>query len=203
MTQRLARLIPLSMELSGLLSAQGLGIMRGERVLFRDVSLSVAPGEAVLLRGANGAGKTTLLRCLAGLAQPETGTCKAEAFHWIGHRAGVKPHESPRVHLRVWARTYGADLSQIDEALETMGLRLASDVPGAQLSAGQRRRTALARTLLARRKLWLLDEPFSALDTAGQTLLADMIAAHRADGGGVVAAVHGEVAVPGARVVAL
>ena len=126
------------METSPLLKADGLGIMRGERVLFRDVSLAVVAGEAVLLRGANGAGKTTLLRCLAGLAEPEAGVCIRDLFHWIGHRSGVKPHETPRKHLRVWAHTYGAPRDKIDDLLGIMGLRLAGDVSCAQLSAGQR-----------------------------------------------------------------
>lgn len=185
------------------LKAEGLGIMRGERVLFQNVSLRVGAGEAVLLRGANGVGKTTLLRCLAGLVQSETGTCMREPFHWLGHRNGVKPHESPIAHLRTWARTFGADLSHVARIITLMELDRAQTVTGAQLSAGQRKRTALGRTQLAKRPLWLLDEPFSALDAAGKTLLADLITKHRAEGGAVIAAVHGDVPVPNAREVQL
>ena len=185
------------------LLAEGLGIMRGERVLFSDVSLGVKAGEAVLLRGANGVGKTTLLRCLAGLAVPEAGTCTREAFHWIGHRSGIKPHETPAVHLGVWARTFGIDAGVIGPVLGLMGLERAKDVAGAQLSAGQRKRTALGRTQLGKCPLWLLDEPFNALDHDGKDLLAKLIADHRAQGGAIVAAVHGEVSIPDAREVQL
>jgi len=185
------------------LGAEGLGILRGERELFRDISLEVKAGEAVLLRGANGAGKTTLLRCLAGLAHPETGTCERSAFHWVGHRSGVKPHETPAAHLSIWAKTFGAEAQLIAPVMALMGLEHAQDVAGAQLSAGQRKRTALGRTQLGKRPLWLLDEPFTALDNDGKDLLIKLIAEHRAQGGAVVAAVHGETLVPNVREVAL
>lgn len=181
------------------LTASDLGIMRGERVLFTKVSLEVSSGEALLLRGANGAGKTTLLRVLAGLTSPETGTRTAQAFHWVGHRPGLKPHETPRRHLMLWARAWGADTSSIDAILDRLGLKRPADVPAAQLSAGQNRRAALARTQLVERPLWLLDEPFSALDGDGKALVAELIAEQRARGGAVIAAVHGDVPVSDAR----
>lgn len=177
--------------------------MRGERVLFRDVSLRVDVGEALLLRGANGAGKTTLLRCLAGLACLEAGTCTRVPFHWIGHRSGVKPHETPAEHLRIWAQSYGAQTASIGEVTMLMGLEQAQNVPGAQLSQGQRKRTALGRTQLVKRALWLLDEPFNALDKAGQALLTELIAEHRAGGGAVIAAIHGAVSIPQTRELSL
>lgn len=181
------------------LKAEGLGILRGERVLFQGLSLEVRAGEALLLRGDNGAGKTTLLRCLAGLARPETGQRERTAFHWIGHSSGIKPHESPETHLQIWARSLGAEAVNIGDILAIMGLVMAKDVAGAQLSAGQRKRTALARTQLTQRPLWLLDEPFSALDQDGQNLLSKLIATHREAGGAVVVAAHGEVAIGQAR----
>lgn len=181
------------------LRAEGLSIMRGERVLFRAQSLRLEAGEAVLLRGANGTGKTSFLRCLAGLARPETGRCERALFHWVGHSCGIKPHETPAEHLRIWARAYGADRHATGKVVALMGLERAQDVPGAQLSAGQRKRTALGRTQLQIRPLWLLDEPFTALDQAGSDLLARLIAQHRASGGAVVAAVHGAVQIPDAR----
>lgn len=185
------------------LEADGLGIIRGERILFRDVSLAIGAGEALLLRGANGAGKTTLLRCLAGLARPESGQCERSEFHWLGHRTGVKPHETPELHIKTWAMAYGADSGAAAAAISLMGLDQVRDVAGAQLSAGQRKRTALARTQLVSRPLWILDEPFSALDPEGKHLLADLIAKHRSNGGAVIAAVHGEVPILDAREVRL
>ncbi|HAQ77701.1 MAG TPA: cytochrome c biogenesis ATP-binding export protein CcmA, partial [Hyphomonas sp.] len=134
------------MSASALLSAADIGMIRGERLLFREVSLSLAPGEAIVLRGPNGAGKTTLLRILAGLTQAETGTIDRNApHHWVAHRDGLKPHETPREHLTLWARAWGQSTTDIEPLLDKMGLSRPSDVPAKHLSAGQRRRTALAR----------------------------------------------------------
>ena len=192
-----------TMEADVHIKADNLGIMRGERVLFRDVSLQLGAGEVVLLRGANGAGKTTLLRCLAGLTRPETGTVSAEPFHWVSHRSGVKPHETPIDHLYTWAGVFGTSKPAVPAVAKKMGLERAQHVAGVRLSAGQRRRTALGRTLLQHRPIWLLDEPFAALDTGGRALLLDMIAEHRAGGGSVIAAVHGDVNIPAAHEVSL
>lgn len=186
-----------------LLSATNLGIMRGERVLFSSLSLNVDAGEALLVRGDNGSGKTTLLRILATLTEPETGTCAGAPCHWIGHRSGLKPHETPRTHLNIWARSWGTNSEAIAPILARLGLTRAADVPMTGLSAGQCKRTSLARTQLTERPLWLLDEPFSALDADGKAQILALIADHRAKGGAVVAAVHGDAAVPNARELAL
>lgn len=174
-----------------LLQGDGLGAVRGERVLFRDVSVTVNSGELVLLRGANGSGKTTLLRQLAGLSELQAGTIhRAGPHHWIGHTNGLKAHETPRSHLRHWASVWGST-RDIGTILTEIGMARPANVPCRMLSAGQKRRTALARLTLEDRKLWLLDEPFNALDKDGQTLLARRIEAHRASGGAVIAALHG------------
>lgn len=172
--------------------------MRGDRLLFRDISLEVGAGEALLLRGANGSGKTTLLRILCGLAPPEAGTRTCQPHHWMGHRVGMKPHETPSSHLELWAGAWGAEV-EIETVLNKMALSQARDVPASALSAGQRRRTALARTQLIQRPLWFLDEPFSALDAPGTALIEELIASHRASGGALIAAVHGTVPIPNAR----
>ena len=182
-----------------LLSATDLGVIRGERVLFRKVSIRLNAGDALLVRGDNGAGKTTLLRVLAGLTEPQTGNCQREACHWVGHRSGLKPHETPRSHLQTWARAWGGEKDQIPRILEELSLTRAADVEAASLSAGQSKRTSLARTRLIKRPLWLLDEPFSTLDADGKTQISALIAAHRQNGGAVIAAVHGEVPVPTTR----
>jgi len=174
-----------------LLRGNGLGAVRGERVLFRDVSIAANPGELILLRGANGSGKTTLLRQLAGLSEAQAGTIeRAGLHHWIGHTNGLKAHETPRSHLRHWARVWGSP-RDVDTILTEIGMTRPAKVPCRMLSAGQKRRTALARLALDDRPLWLLDEPFNALDTDGQAFLAGRIETHRASGGAVIAALHG------------
>ncbi|MCR9269224.1 MAG: heme ABC exporter ATP-binding protein CcmA [Hyphomonadaceae bacterium] len=174
-----------------LIAGRGLGAIRGERVLFRDISVTANAGDLILLRGANGSGKTTLLRQLAGLSEAQSGTIeRAGLHHWIGHTNGLKAHETPRSHLRHWARVWGSS-AEVTPILNDMGMARPADVPCRMLSAGQKRRTALARLKLENRDLWLLDEPFNALDTEGQKLLAELIAAHRARGGAVIAALHG------------
>ena len=179
-----------------LIQASGLAILRGERVLFRGVSLSLSPGEAIVLRGANGAGKTTLLRMLAGLTRPEAGEmARAVPHHWIGHKEGIKPQETPRSHLALWAQAWGSK-ANIPEILEKMALTRAADVPGRYLSAGQRRRTAFGRLLLEDRPVWLLDEPYTALDAAGRTMLDAVISGHLRTNGAIVASMHDAAGFP-------
>ncbi len=186
-----------------LIAANGLGAVRGERVLFREVSLRVTAGELLLLRGANGSGKTTLLRQLAGLSEPQAGAViREDLHHWLGHTNGLKAHETPRTHLQHWARVWGSS-ADIKAILERMGLKRPADVPCRMLSAGQKRRTALGRLLLENRKLWLLDEPFNALDAEGEALLVKMIKAHMKGGGAVIAALHGETPIEATSEVSL
>ena len=188
---------------AALIQGSDLGAIRGERVLYRGVSVEVAPGELVLLRGANGSGKTTLLRQLAGLSEPQSGKIERTGLHhWIGHTNGLKAYETPRSHIAHWARVWGSE-ADVDLILNEVGLNRPADVPCRMLSAGQKRRTALARLLLEQRKLWLLDEPFNALDTDGQVLLAEMIDAHRQEGGAVLAALHGSAPVEATREITL
>lgn len=154
------------------------------------------------MRGSNGAGKTTLLRILAGLTQPVTGKVLRHGdTHWLGHRDGLKPHESPAAHLKLWSRAWGG--RAVDPVIVRMGLERPRDVPASLLSAGQKRRTALGRLLLADRPIWLLDEPFTALDADGRALVLDLFAAHRARGGAVIAAIHGEAGFEASREVSL
>jgi len=186
-----------------LVSGERLGAVRGERVLFSDVSVLLHAGEAVLLRGANGSGKTTLLRQVAGLSEAQAGHVERRgAHHWLGHTNGLKSHETPRSHLRHWAKVWGSN-ADIDDVLARLSMRRPADVPSRMLSAGQKRRTALGRLLLVARPIWLLDEPFNALDTDGQAMLGEMIAAHRSTGGGLIAALHGNAPINASREVSL
>lgn len=186
-----------------LLSANGLAIQRGERILFRGIGLTLSPGEAIVLRGANGAGKTTLLRMLAGLTRADAGQISRQGtHHWIGHKEGIKPQETPASHLALWATAWGSR-ANIPEILEKMALTRAADVPGRYLSAGQRRRTAFARLLLEERPLWLLDEPYTALDTSGRTMLDAVISGHLKTNGAIIASMHDTAGFPVTAEVAL
>jgi heme exporter protein A len=177
--------------------------IRGQRILFRNLNLSLRTGTLLCVEGPNGAGKTSLLRLVAGFLRPAAGTVRlrtdagsvddaeerAAFVGWLGHQDAVKPQMSVREQLSFFARLYGAARS-CDEALAAFGLGALAEVPGQFLSAGQKRRLALARLMLCGRPLWLLDEPLAALDTAGKQLVASTIAAHCASGGIVMAATH-------------
>ena len=164
------------------LVADRISVFRGERLVLQDVSFSVPPGGALLLLGPNGSGKSTLLRVLAGLKRPEAGTLSGAAgVAYLGHQDAVKAGLTPREML-------GAG------ALGSMGLADLAELPGRMLSAGQRRRVAVARVVASGRPVWLLDEPTLGLDDASVAMLGDVIAAHRSRGGRVVTATH--VALP-------
>lgn len=183
------------------LAAQNLAAARGLRLLFENLSFNVAAGEALELRGPNGSGKSTLLRILAGLTRPHAGTvtysggpARAEeaAAHYLGHSDAVKPAETAGEQAIFWARYFGRKDAAAREAIDRVGLASRSDVPGRGLSAGQKRRLALTRLLIDPRPVWLLDEPTAALDIEGRRLVATLVDEHRAAGGLVIAAIHGE-----------
>jgi heme exporter protein A len=184
------------------LDVEHLTCARGQRVLFRDLSFAVAAGQAVSLEGPNGSGKTSLLRMIAGFLPAAAGTIRVRTagaaveeaeergrfVGWLGHHDGVKPQLAVREQLEFYARLYGGP--DPGEAMAAFGLEPLAELLGQYLSAGQKRRLALARLRLCGRPLWLLDEPLAALDTAGKALVADAVTAHCAAGGLVVAATH-------------
>ncbi len=185
------------------LDVSSLTLARGERTLFRDLSLTLNAGEAVALTGANGAGKTTLLRAIAGFVRPEVGEVTfcaldgseldpAEArgrhLHMLGHLEGLKGARTAREELTFQARWLGGNT--IDEAVSVMGLMPLMDLEVRKLSAGQRRRLALARLIAAPRALWLLDEPLSPLDSRWRETAGAVMRRHLDGGGLIVAAVH-------------
>ena len=195
-----------------MLATTGLGIIRGERAVFTDIDLAVAPGEAVVLRGPNGAGKSTLLRILAGLLSPTVGRvtwdgaaiaddreAHGRRLRYAGHGDALKLALSAFDNLAFWARFEGTPVDAVDDALDRLGLGALGLLPAGVLSAGQKRRLGLARLALAPRPLWLLDEPTVSLDAASVDLLAGMIWDHRAAGGMVVVATHDGLALPNAR----
>jgi heme exporter protein A len=190
------------------LEGRDLACVRGGREVFAGLGFSVAAGEALAVTGPNGAGKTTLLRLIAGLLERLQGslelidgapdTTLAEQAHYLGHRDALKPALSVRENLEFWyAFLGGRDASTastgaaITGALDAVGLGPLIGLPAAYLSAGQRRRLAIARLVAAPRPIWLLDEPTAALDAASQQRLAGLMRTHLAGGGIIVAATHG------------
>lgn len=184
-----------------MLNAQNLTCVRDERVLFNALSFAVAPGEVVQVAGANGAGKTSLLRILSGLASPESGMVywhgepiarAREDYHrellWLGHQPGVKSVMTADENLRFFHPSEPQDARW--DALAAVGLVGYEDVPVAQMSAGQQRRVALARLWLSQARLWILDEPFTALDVAGVEKLTRRFEYHAAQGGTVLLTTH-------------
>ena len=184
------------------LTAENLACVRGDKRLFESLSFRVRAGQALAVEGANGAGKTSLLRLLAGFLSPVAGrvlvrTATSESddaeergrlVGWLGHLDGLKPQLTVMEQLSFFARLYGRQADPA--ALETVGLGRQADLPCRYLSAGQRRRLALARLLTSQRPLWLLDEPFAALDAAGQGLVAELMLRHCGEGGIIIAATH-------------
>ena len=181
---------------STVVAAAGLACRRGERLLFSGLDLKVLPGQVVWVRGANGQGKTSLLRLLAGLARPEAGRIEHLAGRervYVGHANALKDDLSVAESLMFLSRLHGFDTSAAahEQALRRFGLHSRRDAPVRTLSQGQRRRVALARLCTApSTALWLLDEPFDALDAQGMTALNELLAEHAARGGSVLLTSH-------------
>lgn len=197
------------------LAVQGLACIRGERQLFFDLNFRLAAGEALLLRGPNGSGKSSLLRLLSGFLAPAAGavlwkdapvTEDPDAHRarllYLGHQDAVKPQLTPVENLTFFAELHGTPgtaETQAITALDAAGLARQRHLPSRYLSAGQKRRLSLARLLLSRATLWLLDEPTNALDAAATEWLGGILKAHRQRGGIIILASHIAVPLSGAR----
>ena len=198
-----------------LLEITELACRRGGRKVIERLSFGLAAGELLALVGRNGSGKTTLLRALALLVRPDAGTIRWQGgdvtsepetwrgrLAWLGHLEGLKGDLSVVENLRTAARLRGdpsPDLGRVDAALAAFDLPGLADRPVRTLSAGQRRRAALARVVLADAAVWLLDEPLNALDAPAQAAFRTALADHLAGGGLVVAATHADLGVAGGR----
>ncbi len=189
------------------LQAIDLECVRGERVLFQGLNFSLRAGEAGLVEGPNGSGKTTLLRTVCGLMRPETGEVRwrgdgIEAdrlafqaqLHYLGHATGIKDELSARENLLAHVSLRGGVRTAVASALERVGLTELTHVAARSFSAGQRRRLALARMLCSPAALWIMDEPFTALDRAGVGLVQELIEEHCAAGGVALLSSHQTVA---------
>ena len=193
------------------LRAWDLTVERGGRRVIAGLSFEAGEGSALIVTGPNGAGKTSLLRALAGFLPIETGgfaldggdaeRTVGEQAHYLGHADGVKSALTAGENLAFAAAMLGGDSSRAAQlaALAALGLAHVIDFPARLLSAGQKRRAALARLLVAKRPLWLLDEPMTALDVAAQAALAGIMRAHLEGGGILVAAAHGALGLDGAQ----
>jgi heme exporter protein A len=196
------------------LEAREITCVRGERELFSGLSLKVLPGQCLHIRGENGVGKTSLLRLLTGLGSPESGevlwsghSIKKDASEYqskllfLGHRDALKEDLSALENLRMYAAIDGIALSEHDAlaSLWRFGLKGREDLPVNFLSAGQKKRVLMARMLTRRAQLWILDEPFNALDAHAVQELQDLMVEHLEGGGLLVLTSHQPLAIPGLR----
>ncbi|BEI23759.1 cytochrome c biogenesis heme-transporting ATPase CcmA [Vibrio fluvialis] len=188
-----------------MLEVKNLTAIRDERVLFEGLSFTIQSGELVQIEGRNGTGKTTLLRIVTGLGDRDDGEihwnnvnieADRDSYHqellFLGHQTGVKRELTALENLRFYQAVHAAGTQEEDlyQALTQVGLAGREDVPVAQLSAGQQRRVALARLWLSRQKLWILDEPLTAIDKQGVKVLEALFLQHAEQGGIVVLTTH-------------
>lgn len=187
------------------LEVRNLSALRGEERIFAGLSFSLSGGEALVVKGRNGSGKSTLLRVIAGLLSQEEGTVAAitaagvipraaEACHYLGHRNAMKRELTVAENLLFWKRLMGDFAGGqglgAEAAAESLGLASLLHLPFGYLSAGQQRRMAMAKLLVAWRPVWLLDEPTAALDVQSEEVFTGLMTAHRLRGGIVMAATH-------------
>ena len=191
------------------LACDGLTLWRGDRCLFEEWSLQIGAGAAALVRGPNGSGKTSLLRVICGLSLPEQGAVNwmgrpiqqqrqayADELAYSGHTDGLNAELTPLENLTFFCALRGTDTANGAAQLSGLGLDACAGLPVRALSAGQRRRTGLARVLAANARLWVLDEPFTNLDGEGRRYLTDQLASHLGNGGMVVIASHQDPEIP-------
>jgi heme exporter protein A len=193
---------------------EGLAVARGDRVLFEGFGLRMAAGEAVALTGRNGAGKTSLLRAIAGLIRPADGRigfhgtegplpaedARSADLHLLGHLDGLKAGRTAWEELRFQVAWTGGTDRSAEAAMERLDLKRLGSLEVRKLSAGQRRRLALARLLASPRRLWLLDEPLAPLDADHRARLGAVMAEHLTAGGLIIAAVHDPLPLPARQV---
>jgi heme exporter protein A len=195
-----------------LLAAVSLECFRGDNLLFTGLDFQLHPGQLLQIEGANGSGKTSLLRILAGLSLPSEGEVQWDGVNiakqrpayftqmaYLGHNLGVKSDLSPVENLKITLALNGIrfDANAVAQALARVSLAGREEIPARALSAGQKQRVALARLLVCPAKLWIMDEPFTALDVSGVGLVRSLLEAHLQGGGMAVLTSHQTVEVRG------
>lgn len=193
------------------LSGQKLSCIKRDRTLFENLDFSVEQGQLLHVTGANGAGKTSLLRIIVGLSQPNSGLIEFQggpisseagdfqrSLVYFGHKLGLNPVLSAIENLRFWCELNLVEvhIDHLYELLSMLGLVGLEDLPVSNLSAGQQRRVALTRLWLKPTKIWVLDEPFTALDTEGIAILKDKLASHLAANGSIIMTSHQRLDLP-------
>ena len=198
-----------------MLEVENLSCTRGDRVLFSGLFMTLEPGRLLHVTGRNGSGKTTLLRTLCGLTRPASGTVRwqgqpinalGEAYHaelaYVAHLNGIQGELTPVENLRLGDASHQSVSPELaTQALDRLGLASCRGLPAKTLSEGQKRRLALARVLLNRKPLWILDEPFSALDVESCGIVTAMIRAHVQDGGLVAITSHIDLTLNSSRII--
>lgn len=185
------------------MSANDLCLLRGDRCLFQHVEFALNSGELLFVAGANGSGKTSLLRGIAGLLDFETGHVTwdgkriRDAYQlfrselvWLSHRVGFKEELNLLENLQFESALRASSMDQAATVIDRLSLAGLGSLPFRYLSAGQQRRVALARMVLANARLWMMDEPFTNLDKGGQALVAELISEHLGGGGLCIVASH-------------
>lgn len=197
------------------LNAEKLAARRGEDLIFADISFQLEAGDALVLTGRNGSGKSTLLRVVAGLLWPESGRVvitdadgasdrpAREVSHYLGHRNAMKQELTVAENLAFW-KEYLGNIDEgrglsLEAAAEAVGLAGITHLPFGYLSAGQQRRFAMAKLLVAHRPVWILDEPTAALDASADRMFAGLVAGHLQNGGIAIAATHQPLGLEGVR----
>lgn len=207
------KLNPLPISSTPLLSAKKITCIREDRLLFEELDVSIHAGDIVQIEGPNGAGKTSLLRILAGLSSPYEGdvffnetkiTENRESFHqnllYLGHLAGVKGEMTAQENLEFNLALHGLDTTSAEATLEQVNLLGFEDALASHLSAGQHRRISLARLWQSNAPIWILDEPFTAIDKLGVKKLEQLFKQHAENGGCVILTTHQDLSLPAALV---